>query len=66
MTNFEHMINYLASKGVKLIVKTEYKDNKPVSKSLMTKLTLTKEDKFYRVNGKIISGNMAKSLMRMA
>lgn len=66
MTRFDHMISYLAHKGVKMIVKTDYVDGVPAGKKLLTKLTITKTDKFYRVNGKIISGGMAKELMRMA
>lgn len=66
MTNFEHMISYLASKGVQMIVKTTYENGKPAGKELMTKLSVTKVDQFYRVNGKIVSGGMAKQLIRMA
>jgi len=66
MTNFEHMISYLASKGVKMVVKTSYENGVPAGKSLMTKLTVSKTDKFYRVNGQVVSGNMAKALMRMS
>lgn len=66
MTKFEHMISYLAAKGVKMIVKTNYVDGKPAGKVLMTKLVVSKTDKFYRVNGQVVSGNMAKALMRMA
>lgn len=66
MTRFEHMISYLASKGVAMIVKTEYVDGVPAGKKLLTKLTVTKKDQFYRVNGKIVSSGMAKELMRMA
>lgn len=66
MTSFDHMISYLASKGVKMIVKTEYVNGVPAGKKLLTKLTVTKTDKFYRVNGKVISSGMAKELMRMA
>lgn len=65
MTNFDHMTSYLATKGVKMIVKTSYEDGKPAGKKLLTKLTVTKNDKFYRVNGCIVSGGMAKELMRM-
>lgn len=66
MTRFDHMISYLAHKGVKMVVKTEYVDGVPAGKKLLTKLTITKADKFYRVNGAIISTGMAKELMRMA
>lgn len=66
MTNFEYMINYLAAKGVEMIVKTEYVNGVPAGKKLLTKLTITKTDKFYRVNDHIVSGGMAKELMRMA
>lgn len=66
MTKFENMISYLAAKGVKLVVKTNYVDGKPTGRVLLTKLVLSKADQFYRVNGKIVSGGMAKELMRMA
>ena len=66
MTKFDFMISYLASKGVKMVVKTIYENGVPSGKQLMTKLVVSKEGQFYRVNGKIISGNMAKELMRMA
>ena len=66
MTKFDHMISYLAHKGVRMIVKTEYVDGKPAGRKLLTKLTITKTDKFYRVNDKIVSAGMAKELMRMA
>ncbi len=66
MSRFEHMISYLASKGVKMVVKTDYVDGKPAGKKLITKLVISKTDKFYRVNGCIVSGGMAKELMRMA
>ena len=66
MGRFEHMISYLASKGVKMVVKTDYIDGKPAGKKLLTKLDVSKEDKFYRVNGCIVSGGMAKELVRMA
>jgi hypothetical protein len=66
MTNFEHIISYLASKGVKLVVKTNYENGVPGSKTLLTKLVVSKTDRFYRVNGQIVSGNMAKALMRAA
>jgi hypothetical protein len=66
MTAFDHMISYLASKGVKMIVKTEYVNGVPAGKKLLTKLTITKTDQFYRVNGKVVSSGMAKELMRMA
>lgn len=66
MTAFDHMISYLASKGVKMIVKTEYVNGVPAGKKLLTKLTVTKTDQFYRVNGKVVSAGMAKELMRMA
>lgn len=65
MSNFDYMISYLASKGVKLIVKTEYVDGKPAGRKLMTTLTITKVGKFFRVNHKIVSTGMAKELMRM-
>ena len=66
MTNFDHMISYLDQKGVSMIVKTEYVDGKPVGRKLLTKLTITKKGKFYRVNDKIVSTGMVKELMRMA
>jgi len=66
MTNFDHMISYLASKGVAMVVKTDYVDGKPAGRKLMTKLTITKKDQFYRVNDKVVSTGMAKELMRMA
>lgn len=66
MSDFDHMVSYLAAKGVKLVVKTEYVDNKPSSKKIMTKLVISKKDQFYRVNDKIVSTGMAKALMRMA
>lgn len=66
MTAFDHMISYLASKGVKMVVKTEYVNGVPAGKKLLTKLTVTKTDQFYRVNGKVVSAGMAKELMRMA
>jgi len=66
MTNFEHMISYLAHKGVQLVIKTEYVDGKPAGKKLLTKLTISKTGKFFRVNDKIVSTGMAKELMRMA
>ena len=66
MTNLDHMISYLASKGVQMAVKTEYVDGKPAGKKLITKLVISKTDKFYRVNGCIVSRGMAKELMRMA
>lgn len=65
MSNFDHMISYLVSKGVKLIVKTEYVDGKPAGRKLLTTLTITKVGKFFRVNDKIVSTGMAKELMRM-
>jgi len=65
MTRFDHMISYLASKGVQMIVKTEYVNGVPAGKKLMTKLTVTKTDQFYRVNGKVVSSGMVKELMRM-
>lgn len=65
MSKFDHAINYLAAKGVKMVIKTSYEDGKPVSRSLLTKLVITKKDQFYRVNDKVVSGGMAKSLMRM-
>lgn len=66
MTNFDHMISYLAHKGVQMVVKTEYVDGKPAGRKLLTKLTITKSGKFFRVNDKIVSTGMAKELMRMA
>jgi hypothetical protein len=66
MTKFDHMISYLSSKGVELIVKTEYKDGVPCGKRLISKLTVTKSDQFFRVNGKVVSKNMAHALMGMA
>lgn len=66
MTNFDHMISYLAHKGVAMVVKTDYVDGKPAGRKLMTKLTITKKDQFYRVNDKIVSAGMAKELMKMA
>lgn len=63
--NFDHMISYLASKGVKMIVKTNYENGVPNGKALMTKLSVSKTGKFYRVNGKIVSHGMAKELIRM-
>ncbi len=66
MTRFDYMISYLARKGVQMIVKTEYVEGKPAGRKLITKLTVTKSDKFYRVNGCVVSGGMAKELMRMA
>lgn len=66
MTNFDHMIFYLESKGVKMIVKTNYENGVPAGKALMTKLSVSKTDKFFRVNGKIVSHGMAKELIRMA
>ena len=65
MTNFDHMISYLASKGVKMVVKTEYVNGVAAGKKLITKLVITKKDQFYRVNDKIVSAGMAKQLMRM-
>lgn len=65
-SKFDYMISYLASKGVKMIVKTEYANGIPAGKKLVTKLTISKTDKFFRVNGKIVSIGMAKELMRMA
>lgn len=58
---FNDAVSYLNAKKVPFIIKTEYKDNKPHSKKLMG-LTITKTDKFYRINGKIISTNFAKFL----
>lgn len=66
MNAFDHMISYLAHKGVQMVVKTEYVDGKPTGRKLLTKLTITKTDKFFRVNDKIVSSGMAKELMRMA
>lgn len=66
MTRFDHMISYLASKGVKMVVKTEYVNGVAAGRKLMTKLTVTKSHRFYRVNGKVVSSGMAKELMRMA
>ena len=66
MTAFDHMISYLASKGVKMIIKTEYVNGVPAGKKLLTKLIITKTDRFYRVNGKVVSAGMAKELMRIA
>jgi hypothetical protein len=65
MTRFDHMISYLASKDVQMIVKTEYVNGVPAGKKLMTKLTVTKTDQFYRVNGKVVSSGMVKELIRM-
>lgn len=65
MNAFDHMISYLASKGVKMIVKTEYVNGAPAGKKLLTKLTVTKTDQFYRVNGKVVSSGMVKELIRM-
>lgn len=66
MTRFDHMISYLAAKGVQMVVKTEYVNGVAAGRKLMTKLTVTKSDRFYRVNGKVVSSGMAKELMRMA
>lgn len=66
MTRFDYMISYLAAKGVQMVVKTNYVDGKASTKELMTKLVITKTDKFYRVNGHIVSRGMAKELMAMA
>lgn len=66
MTKFDEMIAYLSGKGVQMVVKTEYVDGKPAGRKLMTKLTVTKKDQFFRVNGKIVAASMAKELMRMA
>lgn len=65
MSRFDHMISYLASKGVKMVVKTEYVGGVPAGKKLLTKLTVTKTDKFYRVNGKVVSSGMVTELIRM-
>jgi hypothetical protein len=48
----KHLINYLARKGVPMIIKT-------FPSFEMPKFTITKTDRFFRVNGKVVSKGMA-------
>ena len=61
---FNDIVSYLKFKKVPFYLKTEYKDNKPHTTKLSS-MVITKEDRFYRVNGKIVSKNVAKTLMRV-
>ena len=65
MTRSEFALDYLARKGVSFIVKTEYKDNRPFKKFLLTPLELTKTDQFFRINGKVVSKGMALEIHRL-
>jgi hypothetical protein len=57
--NFHYIANYLISKKVPLMIKTDYQNNK--EKSFM--VNITKKDRFFRANGKIISSQFAKALL---
>ena len=65
ITLFNDIVDYLNAKRVPFYIKTEYKDSKPHTRKLSS-MVITKEDRFYRVNGKIVSKNFAKTLMRVA
>jgi len=60
--NFENIADYLADKGIKFAVKTTYNDNGSETISFVG-LTITKIDQFFRCNGVVISGNIAKALI---
>ena len=59
--NYEqkHLISYLASKGVPMIIKTFPSFEMPSFK-------ITKTDRFYRVNNKVVSRCMAMATIRLA
>ena len=48
----KHLINYLSSKGIIMIIQT-------FPNLVMPEFNVTKTDRFYRVNGKVVSKNMA-------
>ena len=52
----KHLINYLSSKGITMIIQTF-----PVL--VIPEFKVTKTDRFYRINGKVISKNMAIEAM---
>jgi len=58
---FDTLVAYLAEKGCKFIVKTDYLNN--MKRSIMC-LHLSKVGKFYRADNKIISKGYAALLVR--
>lgn len=54
----------LHRKGVRAVLKTSYENGKPVRCAPLRLLVLTKRDRFYRVEGKIISRSFAIELIR--
>ena len=58
LEKFNDTVNYLASKKVPFMVKTDYTDN-TVS---IIGVKITKQGKFFRANGKVIAGNMLSQI----
>jgi predicted methyltransferase len=62
LTNFKSISEYLASKGISFAEKIVFNDDGSETITFAG-LNLTKEDQFFRCNGKIIAGNIAKALI---
>lgn len=63
MSNALEAIATLRRCKVPMAIRTRYEDGKPVSSAWMMN-TVTKKDRFFRINGKIVSRNIAAYAIR--
>ena len=60
LESFNEVVKYLAEKGVPFTVKEDHINN---TISFLS-LKITKKDRFWRVNGKVIAGNWVSSIAK--
>lgn len=61
--NYESIKSYLINKGVRFAEKVTYNEDNSVKSVGFFGLKITKEDQFFRCNGKVIAGNIARALI---